>query len=104
MHAANRRDRRLAKGLGVLVAIVAAASWGIACAVFRTPYWMVALGGIAMAALGFWLERATLVSSDTKARKDFYLILIAGFCFFVVVGVGLVSLSALIATWYLPRL
>jgi hypothetical protein len=57
-----------------------------------------------MATLGFWLERATLVSSETMARQDFRLILAAGFAFFVVVGVGVVSLSALIATWYLPRL
>lgn len=57
-----------------------------------------------MATLGFWLERATLVSAETMARKDFRLILAAGISFFVVVGVGVVSLSALIATWYLPRL
>lgn len=106
MRAANQRTRSLnrRKGVGVLVALAAAIAWGIACGILRTPYWAVAVGGLGMAAVGFWLERATLVNSETKAREDFYLILIAGFCFFVIVGVGLVSLSALIATWYLPRL
>jgi hypothetical protein len=102
----ERKERSLTrnKGLGVLTALVAAIGWGIACGVLRTPYWPVAVGGVVMATLGFWLERATLVSSETMARKDFRLILAAGFAFFVVVGVGVVSLSALIATWYLPRL
>ena len=91
------------KGLGVLVALVAAVGWGIVCGVLRTPYWPVALGGIAVATLGFWLEREALISPETKARKDFNLILVAGFSFFVIIGIGVVSLSALIATWYLPR-
>jgi len=86
------------------LALVAAIGWGIACGVLRTPYWAVAAGGTGLAALGFWLERATLVSPETMARKDFYLIVVAGLGFFAVVGVGIVSLSALIATWYLPRL
>ena len=86
------------------MALVAAIGWGIACGVLRTPYWAVAVGGTGLAAFGFWLERATLVSPETMARKDFHLILVAGLGFFAVVGVGIVSLSALIATWYLPRL
>lgn len=91
------------KGLGVLAALVAAIGWGAACGVLRAPYWAVAVGGIGLAALGFWLERATLSSPETVARKDFRLIFAAGFGFFVVVGVGVVSLSALLATWYLPQ-
>lgn len=106
MRAANERKGSLnrSKGVGVLVALVAAIGWGIACGILRTPYWAVAIGGLGMAALGFWLDRATLVSAETMARKDFRVILVAGFGFFVVVGIGIVSLSALIATWYLPRL
>jgi hypothetical protein len=92
------------KGLGVLVAIVTAIGWGIACGVLRAPYWPAALGGISLAALAFWLERAVLVSPETAQRKDFRLILVAGYGFFAVVGVGVVSLSALLATWYLPHL
>ena len=91
-------------GLGVLAAIVAAIGWGIACGVLRAPYWPVALGGIGLAALAFWLERAVLVSPETAQRGDFRLILVAGYGFFAVVGVGVVSLSALLATWYLPHL
>jgi len=68
------------------------------------PYWSVAVGAAGLSGLGFWLERATLLSPETVARKDFYLILAAGIGFFAVVGVGIVSLSALMATWYLPRL
>lgn len=92
------------KGIGVLVALVTAIGWGIVCGTLRTSYSAVAVGGIGLAALGFWLERATLFGPDTVTRKDLYLIGVAGFGFFVVVGIGIVSLSALIATWYLPRL
>lgn len=90
------------KGAGVLLALVTAVGWGIACGVLRTPFGAVAVGGMGLSVLGFWLERATLVSPETMARKDFYLILIAGLGFFAVVGIGIVSLSALIATWYSP--
>lgn len=92
------------KGLGVLAALVAAVVWGAACGVLRTHYWPAAAGGIGLAAVAFWLERATLLSPETRARKDFRLIAIAGFGFFAIVGVGIVSLSDLVATWYLPRL
>ena len=92
------------KGLGVLVALVAAIGWGVMCGVLRTHYWAAATGGIGLAALAFWLERATLLSPETRARKDFHVISLAGFGFFAIVGVGIVSLSDLIATWYLPRL
>ena len=92
------------RGAGVLLALVAAIGWGIACGVLRMSYWAVAAGGIVLAALGFWLERATLMSPETMARKDFHLILVAGLGFFAVVAVGIVSLSALIATWFSPRL
>ena len=106
MRAANERKGGLtrSKGVGVLVALAAAIGWGIACAVLRTTYWVVAAGGVTLAALAFWLERATLLGPETTARRDFRLILVAGFGFFVVVAVGLVSLSALVATWYLPSL
>lgn len=100
----SKRSLRHRQGIGVLVALAAAIGWGIACAMLRTPYGPVAVGGIALAALGFWLERASLFSPETVARKDFPLIVVAGFGFFAVVGIGLVSLSALIATWTLPRL
>ena len=105
MHIESRsmRTPNLGKGIGVLLALLAAIAWGVVCGILRTSYAPVAIGGVGLAALGFWLERATLVSPDTAARKDFTLILIAGFGFFVVVGIGLVSLSALIASWYLPR-
>jgi len=105
MRAANERNGvlTLSKGLGLLLSLMAAISWGVICGILRTPYWAIAVGGIGLSALGFWLERATLVSPETVARKDFYLILSAGIGFFAVVGVGLVSLSALVATWYMPR-
>ena len=105
MHVDSHRMRfpKFGSGVGVLLALLAAVAWGMLCGILRTSYGPVALGGAGLAALGFWLERATLISPNTVARKDFYLILVAGFGFFVVVGVGLVSLSALIATWYLPR-
>lgn len=92
------------KGFGVLAALVAAIAWGDLCGIFRTPYWSAAVGGVGLAALAFWLERSTLLSPETKQRKDFHLIAVAGLGFFIVVGVGIVSLSDLIATWYLPRL
>lgn len=88
----------------MVLALVAAIGWGVMCGVLRTHYWAAAIGGICLAALAFWLERATLLSAETRARKDFHLIAIAGFGFIAVIGVGIVSLSDLIATWYLPRL
>jgi hypothetical protein len=94
----------MAKGLGVLLALVAAIGWGSLCGMFRTPFWPVAFGGIVLAALAFWLERASLANPETVARKDFQLILAAGIAFFAIIGVGVASFSALIATWYLPRL
>ena len=105
MHVALGRKLTVFKsaGVGVLLALVLAIAWGCVCGSMRMSYGAVVAGGIALAALGFWLERATLASSDTMARKDFYLILVAGFGFFAVIGVGIVSLSALIATWYLPH-
>lgn len=106
MYVANEKKRTLFKsaGIGVLLALLMAIGWGCACGILRLNYAVVVAGGIGLAALGFWLERATLASADTMARKDFYLILVAGFGFFAVIGVGMVSLSALVATWYLPRL
>jgi len=105
MHDAIERKWELTrrKGIGTLVALVAAIGWGIVCGVLRAPYGAVAVGGIGLAAIGFWLERATLFGPETVARKDFHLIAVAGFGFFAVIGIGVVSLSALIATWYLPR-
>lgn len=106
MHDANERKWELirTKGIGTLVALATAIGWGIVCGTLRTPYGAVAVGGIGLAALGFWLERATLFGPETVARKDFYLIAVAGFGFFAVIGVGVASFSALIATWYLPRI
>ena len=92
------------KGGGVLTAIAAAAVWGVACGTLRAPYAAVVMGGLAVAALGFWLDRAWLVSPETAQRKDFHLILACGYGFFAVVGVGLVSLAALLSRWYLPHL
>ena len=93
----------LGKGMGVLIALVAAIGWGIACGMLRTHYWPVAAGGLLAAALGFWLERVSLLTPDTVERKDFKLILAAALGFFAVVGVGVASLSALLARWYLPH-
>ena len=92
------------KGLGILCALAVAVAWGVVCGVFRAPYLPVAIGGIAAATLAFWLERELLAGPETRQRKDFRLILAAGYAFFAVVGVGLVSLSCLLATWWLPRL
>jgi hypothetical protein len=95
---------RLFKGAGVLIAIVVAASAGAACGMLRAPYPAVVVSGLAVAALGFWLDRAVLVSPETAQRKDFRLLLACACGFFAVVGVGLVSLFSLLAHWYLPRL
>jgi hypothetical protein len=95
---------RLFKGAGVLIAIVAAAACGALCGMLRTPYAAVVVSGLAVAALGFWLDRAALISPETAQRKDFRLLLACAYGFFAVVGVGLVSLFSLLAHWYLPRL
>ena len=102
MGVAKENGSGLPNGVGVLLALLGTIGWGLVCGMLRTPYWPVGFGGVAFAALGFWLERATLVSPETVARKDFQLILAAGIGFFAVIGVGIASLSALLATWYLP--
>jgi hypothetical protein len=95
---------RLFKGAGVLIALVGAAALGALCGVLRTPYAAVVVSGLAVAALGFWLDRAALITPETAQRKDFRLLLACALGFFAVVGVGLVSLFSLLAHWYLPRL
>jgi len=89
----------LRHALRVLSAIAAALAAGLACGALRAPYWAVVIGGLCAAALGFWLERDVLTGPDTASRKDFPLILAAGFGFFAVVGVGLVSVGYLTAAW-----
>ena len=92
------------KGIGALGAIATAIVWGALCGVFRAPYPLVVIGGLATAAMAFWLERAVLAGPETRERKDFALILAAGYGFLAFVGVGLVALSCLLSIWYLPRL
>jgi len=88
---------------GLIGALAAGLAWGAACGMLRAPYPAVALGGLAAAAAAFWFERAALLTPETRARKDYQLILGAGIGFFAVMGVGLVSLSSLLARWYLPH-
>jgi hypothetical protein len=87
-----------------MIAVTAGIALGLICGMLRTPFAAVVGGGLGVAALGFWLERAALVTPETRQRKDFYLILVAGYGFFAVVGVGIVSLGSLFAHWWLPRL
>jgi len=89
---------------GVFLALAAALAVGLVCGMLRAPYPAVAVGGFAVAALGFWLERAVLISPETAQRKDFYFILAAGYGFFAVVGVGIVALGSLFARWWLPHI
>ena len=81
--------------LRILGAIGAAFVWGFLSGWLRDPFWIVVVGGLLAAALAFWLERGVLLTVETKARRDFPLILAAGYAFLAVVGVGLVSLSYL---------
>jgi hypothetical protein len=85
--------------LRVLAAIGAAVVWGGASGWLGAPFWIVVLGGLAAAALCFWLERDVLLTAETRARRDFPLILAAASAFLAVVGVGLVSLSYLAGEW-----
>jgi hypothetical protein len=89
--------------LGLIAALALAIAWGMLAGVVRAPYFAVVVGGLAASALGFWLERAVLITPETRARKDFQLIVVAGYGMFAVVGVGLVSLSALLSRWWLPH-
>jgi hypothetical protein len=75
---------------------MAAIGWGVACGGLRTPFLAVAAGGLAAAALAFWLERTALVGPETRRRDDFYLILAAGCGFFAIVGVGLASVGFIV--------
>ncbi len=90
--------------LNIAYAVGAGLVWGIACGLFRAPYWLVAIGGVAAASLGYWLERGVLFDAETTRRKDFHLLATAAWGFFALVGVGLASLSCLLSRWYLPSL
>ena len=85
--------------LRILGAVGTAIVWGLASGWFADPFWIVAFGGVLAATLGFWLERDVLLSADTRSRRDFPLIVAAGYAFLAVVGVGLVSLSYLGGEW-----
>ena len=84
------------KGLGFLAGLAAALTWGAACGAARGQFWAVGAGGLAAAALAFWLERAMLIGPETRTRGDFYLILAAACGFFAVVGVGLASVGYIV--------
>ncbi len=94
----------LIRHFGLFAALLAALAWGVVCGVLRAPYLADLAGGLAAAALGFWLERTHLVTPETRARRDFRLILFAGYGFFAVIGVGIVSLASLAARWWLPQI
>jgi hypothetical protein len=87
-------------GLRILGPLAAAIAWGLACGSLRAQFWAVVVGGLGAAALGFWLEWGVLAGPDTAQRKDFPLLLAAGFGFFAIVGVGLVSVGYMTAEWY----
>ena len=87
------------QGLRILAAVAAAFVWGVACGWAHAPFWLVVAGGLAAAAFGFWLERAALVDAETRRRPDFPLIAAAGYGFFAIIGIGLVSLSYLLGEW-----
>jgi hypothetical protein len=88
----------------ILYALAACVGWGVVCGVLRAPFLLVAIGGLAAAGLGFWLERAVLMGPETAQRKDFRLLVVAGLGFFAILGLGIVSLACLLSKWYLPRL
>jgi hypothetical protein len=88
----------------IIFALAAAILWGMACGGLRAPFFVVAIGGLAAAAFGFWLERAVLLGPDTTARKDFYTILIAACGFFAVCGIGLASLGVILGNGLILQL
>lgn len=83
----------------MLAAVAAPVGWGAACGWLTAPFWIVAVGGLAAAALAVWLEHEILLNAETRARRDFPLILAAGYAFLAVVGVGLASASYLGGEW-----
>jgi hypothetical protein len=88
----------------ILFALAAAILWGMACGAVRTPFLVVATGGLLAAGFGFWLERSALLGPETTARKDFTTILAAACGFFAVIGVGLASLGVILGHGLLQHL
>ena len=85
-------------GFRLLYGLAAGVAWGVACGVVHAPFWAVAIGGLAAAALALWLERATLRQAG-GGRRTFPLLLAAAFGFLAVMAVGLVSLGYFLGEW-----
>ena len=88
----------------MLYALAAAVVGGAFCALFHAPFWPVAAGGLAAAALAIWLEWDALGGRDANRRPNFHLLLAASYVFLAIIGVGIVSLGYFLGEWLLFQL
>ena len=91
-------------GFRMLYALAAAIAWGALCGMFHGPFALVALGGLAAAALSLWLEWASLGGPEASRRPNFVLLMVAAYVFVALVGVGIVSLGYWLGEWLLHKL
>jgi hypothetical protein len=87
----------------MLYALAAAVAWGVVCGLAHAPFWAVAIGGLAAAALAVWLEWNALGGGPNR-RPNFMLLLAAAYVFLAMLGVGTVSLGYFLGEWLLFQL
>ena len=87
----------------MLYAFGAAVVWGAVCGLMHAPFWAVAIGGLAAAALAIWLEWDALAGGPNR-RRNFMLLLAAADVFLAMMGVGIVSLGYFLGEWLLFQL
>jgi phosphotransferase system glucose/maltose/N-acetylglucosamine-specific IIC component len=93
-----------APGVRLLIALAAALVWGVACAFPSAPFWPIAVGGLAAAALAMWLEWEALTRPVPGRKADIRLLLVLAYVFLAVIGIGVASVGYFVGEWMRARL
>jgi hypothetical protein len=88
----------------MLYALAAAVAWGVLSGLWRAPFWVVSVGGLAAAGVAVRLEWDALGGRAPHRRPNFWLLIVASFVFLAMMGVGIVSLGYFLGEWLLFQL
>lgn len=84
----------------MLLVLIAALGWGVACGYLRAPYWLAVIGALGSAGACLWLVRDALMRpSPNRKRPNLYWLLTAAYGFVAMVALGLVSLADFAGVW-----